>query len=648
MVKNNDEAFGSKNPDLRQRAEQKVREDKKNPDFRALSSFSPSQAAEIYQELRVHQFELELQNEELRRTQSELEAARERYFDLYDTSPVGYFSVSMEGKILEANSMAANLLGIDRYTLIGRQLMSFVLPQDLYAHQSCWKQLFETGSPQTWQLRVRKRTGALLWGRFQAIRIESRKGPPVCRLVLSDITEQVQAEQTAEEIERRLRLVLQSSQTGVWDLEIESLSVYHSLEYDQIFGYATARPEWDYEIFRKHVVPEDRAEVEKQYQHALTSRDPWSFEFRIRRADGALRWILAVGRYRIDARDGKPHVGGIIQDITELKLAQASLQESEERFRVFMKHLPGLAYIKDIEGNYLFQSGAACSKIEAFANEQTARQAHEEDRQVLETNSPITRLFALETPGGVEHWLLTRFPIPISSGSRKILGAIGVEITDRIRTQEQLEAALQEETVLKREIHHRVKNSLQVVISLLYIQSLHTADPTLREILRECQSRTHAIALIYTLLSSENMAQIAFGQYAKQLATDLRIAYQGKLARVDIQVRSENIFIDVDTALPLGLILTELISNSFKYAFPDNREGLIEIQLKAIDGGLMELLVADNGVGPPEAIKLESAKTVGLSLVGDLTRQLGGKITFQAHPGLEARIVWPKRKRRVV
>jgi PAS domain S-box-containing protein len=134
-------------------------------------------------------------------------------------------------------------------------------------------------------------------------------------------------EETVRESEDRLRFALETSRTGAWDLDLVDHSTFRSLEHDRIFGYAELLPQWTYEMFLEHVVPEDRATVNATFQRAVNTQTDWSFECRIRRTDGQVRWIWAAGRHRRDASDLLRRMAGIVQDITERKLAEETLRQ---------------------------------------------------------------------------------------------------------------------------------------------------------------------------------------------------------------------------------------------------------------------------------------------------------------------------------
>jgi PAS domain S-box-containing protein len=207
--------------DLRKRAEEQAGA----AEPVSLSAQTPEAIEQLIHELRVHQIELELQNEELRTAQAELEASQAYHFEFYNLAPVGYATVSEKGVILEANLTAATLLGVNRGTLVKQPLTRFIYKQDQDIYYLHRKKIFDTGAPQRFELRLVKPDGSAFWTYLEATFAEGSYGEPVCRVVLSDISERKQAEESLLQEKREKELIVNnlSEQVAFLDLEMNIL-----------------------------------------------------------------------------------------------------------------------------------------------------------------------------------------------------------------------------------------------------------------------------------------------------------------------------------------------------------------------------------------------------------------------------------------
>ena len=202
---------------------------------------------------------------------------------------------------------------------------------------------------------------------------------------------------------------------------------------------------------------------------------------------------------------------------------------------------------------------------------------------------------------------------------------------------------LGEKEVLLKEVHHRVKNNLQVISSLLNLQSAKISDLEAKDILRESQNRVRTMALIHEkLYQSSDLAQVDFASYLRSLVNFLSQSYRGKSDNVSIQVEAENILLDIDTAIPCGLIVNELVSNSLKYAFPDNRHGQIKLICQHAAEGRYVLTVSDDGVGLPPGFDISKTPSLGHKLVISLANQLDGKLEIDDEQGTTFRILFER------
>ena len=209
---------------------------------------------------------------------------------------------------------------------------------------------------------------------------------------------------------------------------------------------------------------------------------------------------------------------------------------------------------------------------------------------------------------------------------------VSEQITAELRASEERKEAL------LREVHHRVKNNLAMICSLFYLQSTHAKDEQTTKIFREMENRVHSMALVHeTLYGSDNLARIDFADYARILAQDILDSYGHPAVSISLKTELERVILSVDTALPCGLILNELISNALKHGFPDRNEGKVKLLLRTGRDGECTLCVEDNGIGIPGSLSIGECKSLGIRLVRSLTRQIGGSFELlRLEPGTSA------------
>lgn len=208
------------------------------------------------------------------------------------------------------------------------------------------------------------------------------------------------------------------------------------------------------------------------------------------------------------------------------------------------------------------------------------------------------------------------------------------------------ESSLQEKELLLREIHHRVKNNLQVISSLLSLQSRYRKDAQAIELAQESQNRIKVMALIHEkLYRSKDFANVEFSDYIKNLVNDLFASYKVSTSRISLKMDIENISLGIDTAIPTGLIVNELVTNCLKYAFKPDKDGQIRISLRSLDNGEKELIVSDNGIGLPDSLDIDKAESLGLRMIANLTeRSLHGKVNINKSNGTEFQIIFKEKE----
>jgi len=218
------------------------------------------------------------------------------------------------------------------------------------------------------------------------------------------------------------------------------------------------------------------------------------------------------------------------------------------------------------------------------------------------------------------------------------------EIDERKRVEKQIKSALEEKEILLAEVHHRVKNNMQVVISLLKLQSGKLVDKQLIDIFKDSENRIRSMALVHeNLYQTKDFANINFSQYVKTVSNLLFGSYSISPDKVSLNMEIEGVSLRLDHAIPCGLIINELISNSLKYAFPKDREGEIKVALRSTNDHEIELTVSDDGIGIPDGVDIQNAESMGLQLVHLLAEnQLDGKIEVDRDGGTSFRIRFEK------
>ena len=336
-----------------------------------------------------------------------------------------------------------------------------------------------------------------------------------------------------------------------------------------------------------------------------------------------------------------------VEDLQQLAL-------SEKRYRTLVETPNFIVMLLDAEGNYLYVSPQIQDWLgysaEEFYRDPMLRQqiVHEEDIRSLEEflqfrKKPMVRdlEYRWRNNAGEFQWAsASLFPI-YETPEDEFVNRVGMiqmvvqDITERKLGEQQIQASLSEKEVLLKEIHHRVKNNLQIISSLLHLQSHDLSDEKSMDVFSDSQHRIESMSLIHEeLYKSADLARVDFGEYMGSLTSNLFESYGVVADQIVLSIDVNAPPLDIDKAIPLGLIVNELVSNSLKYAFPETGRGTITIALGRLDDGYL-LTVGDNGVGIRPGLDLTEVQTLGLKLVNTLVGQLKGTIELNRAGGTE-------------
>ena len=342
----------------------------------------------------------------------------------------------------------------------------------------------------------------------------------------------------------------------------------------------------------------------------------------------------------------------------EIKNAEEALRESEERHRDLYDHTPVMMHSIDHDGHLLsvndyWLEASGYERSEVIGNKTTDFFTEESRRHALEVGLPEfwktgfsseLEYQMVKKNGEVMDVLLTGVLQRDKTGEIEYSRTFLVDVTERRRAEDSVKASLQEKEVLLQEINHRVKNNLQIISSLLSLQSQDIQDEQALRSFQVSQDRIKAMALVHEkLYQSDDLARIDIGEYIRSLADDLRSSYGLGSQDVNLTIDVDNILLGVDTAIPCGVIVNELVSNSLKHAFPEGRAGEIVISFRKIDGQYT-MIFKDDGVGLPEDVDIAHPSSLGLTIVNALTGQLGGDIALARNGGTEISITFPSQQ----
>jgi PAS domain S-box-containing protein len=337
------------------------------------------------------------------------------------------------------------------------------------------------------------------------------------------------------------------------------------------------------------------------------------------------------------------------KDITEQRRVEGAIRESEERYRsLFENMIGGFAFCRMFydEGRpydfkYL-QVNKAFEKITGLKNV-IGRNISEVIPNLRETNPELFEIYGrVALTGKIESFeaYLPSFDawlsISVYSPAKEFFIAIFEDITESKIAEKTIRASLKEKEVLLRELYHRTKNNMQVVSSLIGLKSASLKDEHMVNILHEMKNRIQTIALVHQkLYQSQNLSRVDLKEYITDLVSLLVYSYASEQDKITFTLELENINVLIDTAVPCGLIINELISNSFKHAFPGDRKGNISVKLKKLDDETIELAISDNGIGIPEGYNLLEKNTLGMQVFYNIaTEQLLGNVRIESKNGL--------------
>lgn len=445
----------------------------------------------------------------------------------------------------------------------------------------------------------------------------------------------------------RLAAIVMSASDGIIGKTLEGIIATWNRSAERIFGYSAD------EAIGQHislVIPEGhRDEASAALARVRAGERIEAFESRRVRKDGRLIDVRLTLSPVWDASGAVIGASKIVTDIS-------GLGSSERQLSQLLETAPDAMMIAEADGRIWLVNSQAELMFGYPADDLTGkpvellmperfRTAHLRHRNGYLTDPRVRPMGA-----GLELYGLRRdgseFPIelslsPLETESGVLVSTAIRDITERKQVEQLLRDSLEEKEMLLKEVHHRVKNNLAVVGSLFYLQAAHMTDPEMVELMRDSQDRVRSMAMVHeSLYNSSSLADVDFAEYARKLCQQL-ISNYSIGGRISLQTHLDPVLLSIDVAVPCGLILNELVTNTIKHAFPDNSAGCVTLRLTHHDG-TVRVEVRDDGVGIPADFDLDAGTSLGLRLIRSLSRQIDGSVdVVDAAPGALATLVFP-------
>ncbi|WP_228057991.1 PAS domain-containing protein [Nostoc sp. LEGE 12447] len=534
------------------------------------------------------------------------------------------------------------------------EFLQILHPEDRELFQSNFERAITQKTPLNIEYRVVLSDGSVRYLEAKAEIAYDPQGKAVKLLgYVLDITQRKQAEAALARSEEQLRLTLEFNHIGLWDWNVETGEVIWNDNHFRLLGLEPETSAASYQLWRDCVHREDVERIEQAVFNALAEHINFRGEYRVIYPDGSVHWLTGKGRGVYNEAGDPVRMLGLIIDISDRKRAEQML---ELQAVITRNMAEGICLVRAIDGVFVYTNpkfeqmfgyepdeltGQHVSIVNYGDEDTTPEEVNQAIRTAILQHGEATYEVHNVKKDGTPFWCRSNASIFGHPEYGSVIVAVHQDITEHKQAEEKIIASLKEKEVLLKEIHHRVKNNLGIVSSLLQMQCRRTQDPVVTALLRDSQNRIASIALVHEkLYRSEDLADIDFAQYIPDLTTHLFDSYNVNSSQIHLKIQVDDASLDIETAIPCGLIINELVSNALKYAFVGNIRGEIEVKFYQKSESILTLIIRDNGIGLPENFDSKKAKTLGITLVQGLVKQLRGKLEIASHQGTQFKITF--------
>jgi len=561
-----------------------------------------------------------------------------------------------EGYITEFNSAAEKTFGYKRSEIIGRHV-SVLYANSPQRIKNAYEYLYEKGRFAGEVVNVKK-DGQKFIAYLSASVLRNDIGELVGAMGVSrDISEMKKAEQELRNSEERYRAIYDQVFVGIAKISLNGKFIQVNEQMCNMLGYT--KEELCERSFMDITVKEDvPTSVSVMKKLASGQIEKTTFEKRYLHKSGKIINANIATSLVVDALGNPSHVISIFQNITEKVKLEHDRQSQSARHNAIIESSSHIIwttdkqmcltsfnknYAADLMKHYNVQAyiGLSVVSVKVVLTEEYNNYWLKKYEAVLRGEHQYFETKMIDRQNNVVWREIFLNPIFDELGNLVEVAGIGLDITEKKLANEQIHNSLQEKEVLLKEVHHRVKNNLQVISSILNLQSSYVKDQSTLNILKESQDRIKSMAFIHeSLYQTKDFSSINFSEYVVNLSQNLLHSYSSLEHEIKLNLDIQNVFLNLDLAIPCGLIINEIVSNALKYAFVDKMEDA-EIMIKMhLVGEDLQLQIKDNGVGLPKHIDYRNTESLGLQLVVTLVDQLNGNIELDCTKGAHYNILF--------
>ena len=556
------------------------------------------------------------------------------YETLFSNMKSGVMVLDLNERIVDVNDSVKNIIGLGSSSVgekVGDELDMWSEIHPIEGQNDAKMELKLENNPENRFLEIR----------YNPIYTEGI--PSGWLYIFEDISDRKIGEKELKESETRYRTIFENTGTAMIMIESNGMISLTNAEFLELTGFIREDVEGKMQLV--DFVSEEERNTLMDYHHLRRSERgvaPRNYEFSFKDADRKIKQVLAT----VSIINDTDQSIASFMDVTELKKTEMALKESERKYREFADMLPQTVFETDEHGNITFFNdhafkmfGYSQKDLEDGLNILEVIDENERQRS-LDKFDKISQGDLSGDEYNAKHADGSNFPIILYSTpkfhDRKNQGFRGiiVDISDIKDVENELTKSLHEKEVLLQELHHRVKNNMQIISSLLSLQAAYTESHEVKTVLRDSQNRVRTMAIIHeNLYSIDDFSRLEVSDYLESMVQSIVSSYSPEPEGIKLEMSLEKVYLNLETALPLGLLVNEMVSNSMEHAFPISA-GKITLNLRSHGEGYV-LKVKDNGVGLPEDFDPLKTDSLGLQLINNLVKQIEGSLEVKSEDGAE-------------